>query len=326
MYDLTNHNTFGVAASCEHFISIEPDQELAQVIYQIKDSPLLVLGSGSNILFTKPFAGTVIKVANDSIIYQEQPDHWVVKVGAGVNWHQFVIDSLKHGAFGLENLALIPGTVGAAPVQNIGAYGVELESFIQSVTAYDITEKKLTVFSKNECDFSYRNSLFKTELGRWLITEVTFKLNKAFKPVLEYKPLDGLKDKEQLTAEHVFNLVIEVRSQKLPDPKILGNAGSFFKNPIVSTEVFADLKKRFKNLVGYEQENKMVKLAAGWLIDNLGLKGYRNGSVGVHKDQALVLVNYGGGTGNDILQLSEFIQNKVLQAYGVELEPEVRIL
>jgi len=290
-----------------------------------------VLGGGSNLLLLGHIPLTFLQADIQGIDYQDDGDGVTVTAGAGVNWHELVLDSLEQGYSGLENLSLIPGNVGASPIQNIGAYGVELEQLFISLHAVDLYSGEKRIFTYDDCQFGYRDSIFKNELrGRYMITQVTLKLfkpHKNSKLVLTYGPLKELADNsEELTAKDVSNEVIKIRQSKLPDPDKLGNAGSFFKNPVVDQQQFQELQQGFPDIVGYVLNGGQVKLAAGWLIDQAGLKGYRQGNAGVHQQQALVLVNHGNATGTEIIRLAGHVRDTVYKKFAVRLEPEVWII
>ena len=325
-------NTFGVDALAHSFVAISSVEQLKQVFNELisPEIPFLVLGQGSNLLFTRDYNGVIIKNEIGGIDVVDEDDAYVyVKAGAGVNWHEFVLYCINHDWGGVENLSLIPGTVGAAPVQNIGAYGVELKDLLHSLCAWDIRQKKLTEFNNTDCAFGYRNSIFKQDLkGLAVIVEVTFKLTKKHTIKISYGAIkDELANKgiSEPTIRDVSNAVIVIRSSKLPDPKIIGNAGSFFKNPVVNKSFFDTLQLAYPDVVAYPSGNEM-KLAAGWLIEQAGWKGFQEGSVGCYEKQALVLVNFGGATGKEILHLAERIQASVKGKFDVELEMEVNIV
>ncbi len=326
--DLTSLNTFGVSASADALLRLTQIEQLDDFLELRQRYPnVLVLGGGSNLLFVEHFKGLVAYVALKGVEYHdEQDDSICVTAMAGENWHRLVMSTLKDGYSGLENLALIPGTVGAAPIQNIGAYGVELEQRLVSVKAFSLDDGRLHTFDREECEFGYRDSLFKRQLGRYLVVSVTLKLDKQLRPVLNYSPLNSVFSDKTPSAHDIAQAVIATRQSKLPDPQVLGNAGSFFKNPLVSQSQFSELQKKYPGIVGFPNEEGQVKLAAGWLIDNLGLKGYRIGDAGVHRHQALVLVNHGTASGRELFELSQLIQTKVQEAYGVLLEREVRVI
>ena len=255
--------------------------------------------------------------------------HVLVKVGAGEVWHNFVLWSVQQNYSGIENLALIPGSVGASPIQNIGAYGIEVKDTIEEVIAIEIKTGKIKKFKNIECEFQYRDSIFKNKIkGKYIITEVIFRLNKSHLNITSYGEVEKELKELKLNAnpKNISTAIINIRSRKLPDPQKLANCGSFFKNPTIETSEFEILKKKYPNIIGYKISEKKIKLAAGWLIDNAGLKGYRIGDAGVHINQALVLVNYGRSTGEDILKLSNIVKNKIRTMYNIELENEVTIL
>lgn len=331
-YPLKNFNTFGIALNAPFFSSFTDEQELLSLLNYVKagQKEVLILGGGSNVLFTKQPQDWILKNEIKHFeIAEDSKDYAIVKSGAGNIWHEFVLETLKHNLFGLENLSLIPGCVGAAPMQNIGAYGVEIKSTFHHLDAIEIATMKNVSFNNQECKFGYRESVFKNIYKKkYVITHVYFKLSKIFQANIEYGAI-----KEQLTAmgiekptaKDVSNAVIAIRQSKLPDPKVLGNAGSFFKNPTISNEQFLPLKEKFPNMVSYPVANNEVKIAAGWLIEQCGLKGFRENDYGVHKNQALVLVNYGNASGSEIFQLSEMVIENVKSKFGITLEREVNI-
>ncbi|HEU4718140.1 MAG TPA: UDP-N-acetylmuramate dehydrogenase [Bacteroidia bacterium] len=328
---LRPYNTFGMNVSARRFSVVKATTELEELRkYSVKkQTPLFILGGGSNILFTKDVDALVIKNELRGITVEKEDDDFVfVKAGSGEAWHSFVLDCIAHNRAGVENLSLIPGSTGAGPMQNIGAYGVELKDVFHGLEAFDLRDGTMRKFTAEECRFGYRESVFKHELrNRYFITSVTLRLNK--KPVFNTsygaieKELEKMKV-EKLSIAAISQAVINIRSSKLPDPKQTGNAGSFFKNPVVSAEKHAQLKKDFPEIVSYANGNDF-KLAAGWLIEQCGWKGKRAGDAGVHKDQALVLVNYGHATGKEIFDLSSEILASVKSKFGVELEREVNI-
>ena len=325
-------NTFGIELQARFFAEINALGDFTELLEEkvYKAGKPLILGGGSNLLFTKNYDGLVIKnnLHGIEVVQQDENSVWV-KVCAGENWHQFVLWCVQNNYGGLENLSLIPGCVGAAPMQNIGAYGVEIKDSCQKVFALDLENGKETVFTNADCSFGYRESVFKHALkNKFLITAVVFKLSK--KPVFNtsYGAIEqelavmGVKD---LSIKAISDAVIRIRSSKLPDPNEKGNAGSFFKNPEVSKQKQDELKIKFEKLVSYELDNGNYKLAAGWLIEQCGLKGKRLGNAGVHDKQALVLVNHGGATGAEIYKLSQEVLDAVQQKFGVMLEREVNI-
>ncbi len=284
-----------------------------------------VLGEGSNTLFCQQTAPVIIKPSIKGISVEQDEDYFYLSVGCAENWHDLVEYCIEHEIDGLENLALIPGSVGAAPVQNIGAYGVEVERFIDCVSWFDFAKQEVIEFSHNECQFGYRESIFKQQLkSSGVITHVHFKLPKVWQPVLSYQGLNELVP--PVSASDVMLKVIQLRQSKLPDPKELANAGSFFKNPVVSATLFSDLQQQYPEMPHYPQKNGQVKLAAGWLIEKSGLKGYRIGDVGVHEKQALVLVNYHKASGQNIAELAHYIQKRVKQKFNILLNTEVRFI
>ena len=326
-------NTFGIDVSARYFVEINSEEDL-QTLLQLTDLrhvPRLILGGGSNVLFTRNFEGLVVKNCIKGIeVVRENAEHGWVRVGAGEIWHELVLYCVQKNWGGLENLSLIPGTVGAAPMQNIGAYGVEIKETFEQLEAIDTETGRKCVFDHHDCHFGYRESIFKHQArGRYIITHVTFRLNKT--PVLNVAYGDIQKnidttDARPPTLKSVSDAVIKIRRSKLPDPAEIGNAGSFFKNPEISTQQYDALKTEFADMPGYPTAPNTVKVPAGWLIEQAGWKGKRFGSVGVHARQALVLVNYGGGTGGEIKALSEKIQASVYEKYGIELNTEVNFV
>ena len=305
-------------------------EDLRELFADEKSKNNFILGGGSNILFTKNVDALVVKNELKGIeVTEEDENYFYVKSGAGEVWHEFVIDCIKNNRAGIENLSLIPGSVGAGPMQNIGAYGVEMKDVFFELEAFDIHEKKFKTFSAGECHFGYRESVFKHELkNKYFITSVTFRLDKKPKFNTSYGAIEKELEKmnvHELSISAISQAVINIRSSKLPDPKITGNAGSFFKNPVVSAEKLSQLKKDFPEIVSYANGDDF-KLAAGWLIEKCGWKGKRFGDAGVHKDQALVLVNYANANGNEIYDLSSKILESVSEKFGVMLEREVNIL
>ncbi|WP_228517906.1 UDP-N-acetylmuramate dehydrogenase [Aliidiomarina indica] len=296
---------------------------------QLRDLPntqdLWILGEGTNTIFTEDFDGSVLWVQLLGIEVQEESDAWILNVGSGENWHALVEYTLARNMPGLENLALIPGSVGAAPVQNIGAYGVELSEFVVSVEGYDLDAQEMRRLQNAACEFNYRESIFKTsQFSRFVITSVQLRLPKSWSPRLNYPDLADLSAAS--TPEAVMQRVIEVRQRKLPDPQQIPNAGSFFKNPILAVETVEGLRAQYPNLPVFPIDAAYCKVPAGWLIDKAGLKAMQVGDAGVHQNQALVLVNRGSATGQDITELAHKIIAQVYDIYGIRLEPEVRLL
>jgi len=331
-YSLKNYNTFGISAKAKYFASFSSEAELTALLKNniCKTEPLFILGGGSNILLTQDFEGIVLANNIKGIDIVSEDEHSTkIAVGAGEIWHDFVLWSINQNLSGIENLALIPGLVGASPMQNIGAYGTEVKEVITKVSYIEKETGLKKEITNSECNFGYRNSIFKEELkGKIVITKVVYQLSKTPLNNIKYgaitEELNRLK--EEPSPASIAQAVINIRSSKLPDPKVLGNSGSFFKNPIIETSQFKELKKEFPEMVGYTISESKTKIAAGWLIDNAGLKGYRKADAGVHKNQALVLVNYGNASGTEIINLAKEVQQKVKEKYGISIEPEVNIL
>ncbi len=332
-FSLQSYNTFGIEVKAKCFALFRNIKDLSQILEQKKISldQLFVLGGGSNILFTQDYNGLMLKSAINGIeIIEETNEYVYVKVGGGEIWHNFVLHCVNQNWGGVENLSLIPGTVGAAPIQNIGAYGAELKDTFYEVEILHLDSLIKQTLSKEACKFAYRDSIFKQEYkGKIVILSVTFKLNKI--PIVNTSYGDINKELESQkisspTIQDVSRAVCKIRSSKLPDPNELGNAGSFFKNPIVSDSQFETLKAKYPTIVGYKSGNNLTKLAAGWLIEQCGWKGKRIGDAGVHKNQALVLVNYGKAKGSEIIDLAHKIQDSVKEKFSVDIEPEINIL
>ncbi len=321
-------NSFGVDVQARLFAQAHDDDEVRQALACARglQVPLLVIGGGSNLLLTADVQALVVRMASRGVrILSDEPQRVVVEAEAGEPWHPFVQTCLQMGLAGLENLSLIPGTVGAAPMQNIGAYGVELKDVFHSLVALERETGELHEFSLEQCRFGYRDSVFKQQAGRWIILRVRFILSRQAHLHLEYGPVrqrlveQGI---EQPTPLDVSRAICAIRSEKLPDPAVLGNAGSFFKNPLVPVAQAEALKARYPQLVAYPQGDEQVKLAAGWLIEQAGWKGFRDGDAGVHRLQALVLVNHGQASGLQLLSLAQRIQADVIERFGVSLEME----
>ena len=321
-------NTFGVDVRAQLFAEAHSDADVREALAYAAshDVPLLVIGGGSNLLLTADVQALVLRMATRGIrLLSDDGSRVVVEAEAGEPWHPFVQHTLAQGLAGLENLSLIPGTVGAAPMQNIGAYGVEIKDVFAGLTALDRESGELRDFSLEDCNFGYRDSLFKQQPGRWLILRVRFRLDRAAHLHLEYGPVrQRLSEQgiEQPTPTDVSRAICSIRSEKLPNPAVLGNAGSFFKNPLVPAAVVTQIKAQHPDLVAYPQADGQMKLAAGWLIERAGWKGFRDGDAGVHKLQALVLVNYGTATGLQLLDLAQRIQKDIAERFHVELEME----
>ncbi|WP_395688098.1 UDP-N-acetylmuramate dehydrogenase [Caenimonas koreensis] len=334
---LQAHNSFGIVAKARALVRVRSEADVQQVLAQPdqRDVPKFVLGGGSNIVITGDVRPLVLKVeVPGKRLVDETAKAWIVEAGAGENWHDFVTWTLDNGFPGLENMALIPGTVGASPVQNVGAYGVELQDRFESLDAIDLVTGKLFTLDAAQCGFGYRDSVFKHVAkeegdfglaGRALILRVRFRLPKPWKAVLGYADIErkmhetGITDP---TPRQIYDWVCAVRSAKLPDPRVVGNAGSFFKNPTVTSDQCQDIIAREPNIVHYPMPDGSVKLAAGWLIDACGWKGKSVGNAGVYEKQALVLVNRGGATGGEVVTLAKAIQTSVYERFGIRLEPE----
>lgn len=326
---LREFNTFGIDAQAHTFVSVNAISDLDAIAAdpQLSVLPRLILGGGSNLLLTKDVAGLVLHMTNTGrTVVGESGQRVIVRAQAGENWHEFVQWTLDQGLPGLENLSLIPGSVGAAPIQNIGAYGSELAEFFHSLTLFDFLTRETRVLSHDDCHFGYRDSIFKHALrDRAVIIDVSFALPRQWRPNLRYAELAtelAVRNVSEPTAQDVADAVIAIRRRKLPDPAQIGNAGSFFKNPVVSAEHHAQLMAKHPQLVAYPQSDGSVKLAAGWMIDQCGWKGRSLGAAGVHERQALVLVNRGGVTGAAVLALAEKISDDVQARFGVSLETE----
>lgn len=327
-YSLLRHNTFGIEAKCKRFIeynSVEEAQQVTKMLTEA-DQPLLILGGGSNLLLTADYDGTVL---HSGIRFLEQIDSCHVRCGSGYVWDDFVAYCVANGLYGAENLSIIPGEVGASAVQNIGAYGVEAKDLIVSVEAVEIKTGRICRFTNDECDYSYRQSKFKhTWRDRFLITAVTYKLSETYEPKLDYGNIRAalaVKGINFPTPTELREVITEIRNAKLPDPKVLGNAGSFFMNPVVSTQKYNELAQQYEGMPHYSIDNEHEKIPAGWLIEQCGWKGKAMGKAAVHDKQALVLVNRGGATGNEVVRLCETIQHDVMQKFGIEINPEVNI-
>jgi len=333
---LKPYNTFGINVNARYWVDVQHEDDL-QTLFQLTDyvdTPKLILGGGSNVLLCQDFDGMVVHLDIQGIdVVREDEQHVYLRVGAGVNWHELVLHCVDHAYAGMENLSLIPGTVGAAPMQNIGAYGVEIEQVFDSLTAIDRQTGESRQFSHADCAFGYRESVFKRELkGQYIVTGVTFRLNKQptfhtrYGAIQETLEAMGVSD-EKLSIRAISNAVIRIRRSKLPNPAEIGNAGSFFKNPEIPQTQFDALKATYPDIPGYPLASTgRVKVPAGWLIEQAGWKGHRTGDAGVHAKQALVLVNYGNATGHEILALARQVQQSVQEKYGIEITPEVNVV
>ncbi len=336
-FSLKPYNTFGIESYAKYFARFGSVAELEEYFAPGQFSTLnsqfstLILGGGSNILFTQNFDGLVLKNELKGIeLVKEDAEHVYLKAGAGENWHRFVQYCIQKNLAGVENLSLIPGNVGASPMQNIGAYGVEIKDVFHSLEAFHLDDKKIITFNLQDCEFGYRESVFKGKYkGQFVITSVTYRLNKkpsfniSYGAITQELETMGVID---LSIANISEAVINIRRSKLPDPAEIGNAGSFFKNPEIGNEQFVQLKEQFPAIVGYDLHNGKTKLAAGWLIEQCGWKGYRKGDAGCHSKQALVLVNYGNAKGEEIYNLSNEIIASVKEKFGVALQREVNIV
>lgn len=328
--DITPRNSFHVKEYARNLIEFDKAEELHTIFAELKGKSWYVLSGGNNILFTKEVEQTLITPCDTSItVVEESAESLRVKVGAGVEWDDLVEWSVERNLWGIENLSLIPGKVGAAPVQNIGAYGVEAKDTIRSVEMYFVEGDNFITLAAEHCAFGYRESVFKHSLkGRVIITAVEFEFSKVAKPHLAYGDVAReVEARGGVSLRNIRNAICEIRRSKLPDTSILGNAGSFFKNPIVDISVAERLHLEFPEMPLYPTSDPTkVKLAAGWLIDKAGMKGYRKGAVGVHERQALVLVNYGGATGGEVIEFAQLVVDSVKERFGIDISPEVNIL
>lgn len=328
---LKPYNTFGIDVKARYFATFNDTDELAETLNLKSQTSNLILGGGSNILLTKDYDGLVLKNEICGIVELHEDSEYVyVKAGAGENWHQFVLYCIERNWAGVENLSLIPGNVGASPMQNIGAYGVEIDDVFWDLEAFHKKDKKVVTFTRSDCEFGYRESVFKEKFkDQFVILNVTFQLRKKPRFNTSYGAIEQELQRmgvRELSLKAISAAVINIRNSKLPNPGEIGNAGSFFKNPSVTNEQFVSLKARFENMAGHENIDGTVKLAAGWLIEQCGWKGYRKGDAGCHAKQALVLVNYGNATGTEIYNLSEEIIQSVKEKFGITLEREVNII
>ncbi len=325
---LKSFHTFGIDATAYQIIIAETTEALSHAWHQSQKAelPFLLLGEGSNVLFLENYTGIVAINRLKGIEIAERADAWHLHVAAGENWHALVEHTLEKGLAGLENLALIPGCVGSAPIQNIGAYGVELNQVCEYVDILNLQSGEMSRIDAQNCQFGYRDSVFKHHYREgYAIVAVGLRLNKLWQPVMTYGELTKL-NSATVTAREIFTSVCQMRRSKLPDPRVTGNAGSFFKNPLVSAELAAIIADKFPNMPRYPQDDGQVKLAAGWLIDQCELKGYRHGGAAVHLQQALVLINQDNATGHDIVALAHHVRQRVGEKFNVWLEPEVRFI
>lgn len=331
-YDLTSLNTFHVKVFSALFTEIQTESEIKDLFLskEFKENERFFLGGGSNILFTRNFSGIVILNKLKGIeILKEDSENVLIRSMGGENWNALVDFSVSHSLWGIENLALVPGTVGGAPMQNIGAYGAELKDTLENVEAYEVETGEKKIFTKEECGFGYRDSVFKNRLkGKYFISAVTLRLSKIPAPNLSYKILSDYIGEHNIKIENskdISDAVSAIRKSKLPDPAILGNVGSFFKNVYVEKEKFEKLSAEYPDIKFFEEEGK-IKIPAGWLIEKCGWKGKRIGNVGVHEKQALILVNYGGATGEEVINFAKQIMNAVWEKFRVKITPEVNLI
>lgn len=330
---LKPYNTFGIEATANYFVEVSTIEQLKEILQSpdYQSTERLILGGGSNMLLTKNFEGLVIKIAIKGFeIVEENEDNIWIKAGAGVVWHDLVMHCVNQNYAGMENLSLIPGTVGAAPMQNIGAYGIEIKEVFEELEALEIETGEIKTFDKVTCNFGYRESIFKHEAkGKYIILNVTFKLSKKPTFHVEYGAIkDTLAEMgvTEMSIKAISDAVIHIRQSKLPNPAEIGNAGSFFKNPEIPNTQFEALKAQFPTIPSYPVSETTTKVPAGWLIEQAGWKGQRFGNVGVHAKQALVLVNYGGGKGEEIKKLSQKIQASIKEKFGIQLSAEVNFI
>jgi UDP-N-acetylmuramate dehydrogenase len=325
---LKPYNTFGIQANAKRFVLVNSNKDLKEIIASEKD--IFLLGGGSNILLINDVEKLVIHLNTKGIIVNDfDADTVLITAEAGENWHELVLWCVSQNYGGLENLALIPGNVGTSPIQNIGAYGVEIKDVFKQLEAIDIDTGKTKIFTNADCNFGYRNSVFKNELkGKYIITNVTFKLTKKNHKInISYGAIkDLLLNKENPTIKEIADAVIAIRQSKLPDPKKIGNSGSFFKNPVITSNLFKELTKKYPEIPHYVISENEIKIPAGWLIEQCGFKGKRFGDAGVHEKQALVLVNYNNASGKDIYGLAQKIQQKVMKIFKIALEIEVNVI
>jgi UDP-N-acetylmuramate dehydrogenase len=327
---LKNYNTFSIDVNASEFVEIKSLDDLQQLREQAKLDDVFVLSGGSNMLLTKDIETLVVRIDIKGIkIESENANSVVVSAMAGEDWPEFVKWTVGKGFHGLENLTDIPGRVGSSPIQNIGAYGVELKDSFLKLEAFNLESGEIEVFDNSDCEFAYRESVFKGKLkGKYIIVKVYFDLSKNAELKLDYGAITSVLQSKNITNPNISDLsacISEIRASKLPDPKEIGNSGSFFKNPVISVEHFESLKSNYADIPSYTIDENSVKVPAGWLIDKVGWKGYRNGDAGVHKNQALVLVNYGNASGSEIYQLAREIQKDIFKKFGVELSMEVNL-
>ncbi|MFV5699458.1 UDP-N-acetylmuramate dehydrogenase [Flavobacterium sp. ZT3R17] len=331
-FSLKKHNTFGIEAKAKQFVAVHSSEELKTILQENKSQKKFILGGGSNMLLTKDIDALVIHIdLKGKKIIEENDDFVWVESQAGESWHEFVLWTINQNFGGLENMSLIPGNVGTTPVQNIGAYGTEIKDTFVSCESMTIENQEIKTFTKEECQFGYRESVFKNESkDKYVITSVVFKLTKRNHKInTSYGDITSELEKNNITnptLKDVSNAVIAIRQSKLPDPKQLGNSGSFFKNPILLKSDFEKIHQQFPEMKYYDVSETEVKVPAGWLIEQAGFKGKRFGDAGIHKNQALVLVNYGNATGQEILNISKDIQATIFKTFGIHIEAEVNVI
>jgi UDP-N-acetylmuramate dehydrogenase len=324
LFPLNTYHTFGLNSHCQAFSAVDKLSEIVGHVKSQRFEHFCLLGEGSNTVFVEDYDGMVLKIENKGITVKEHDGHYLVTVAAGESWHNFVVWCLGKKIYGFENLALIPGTVGAAPIQNIGAYGVELEQFVEFVDYIDLNTGEKCRINQQQCQFDYRNSIFKSTLaGQCVISHVTFKMTKNWQPILHYGELARLMSP---SAQEIFDCVVQIRRNKLPNPTEIGNAGSFFKNPVINNDLYLCLQKTWCDIPCYRIDSDSVKIPAAWLIDTLGFKGKKIGGIGCHPAQALVLTNDGTGTGKQLLQMATNIRDAVSKEFEIELINEVRLM
>lgn len=333
-YSLTDHTTFGIEAVADRFVEYESVNELLSLLPELQKTPFLQIGAGSNLLFTKPFSGIVLHSGMKGISVRENGEQVLLKAASGEVWDDVVAYAVNHGWSGMENLSAIPGEVGASAVQNIGAYGMEAKDLIVEMEALEVSTGQIQVIPNEACCYGYRHSIFKDLWkGRFILLSVTYRLQKTFMPKLDYGNIRtelerkwGADYEKQLTLAKLREVITDIRHAKLPDPKVLGNAGSFFMNPVVSRDLHMLLEKSGLTLPFYDVDEDRVKIPAGWLIEQCGWKGRRVGNAGVYEKQALILVNHGGATGQEIVELSDAICRDVKLKFGITIRPEVNFL
>lgn len=321
------HNTFHIPATADRYVEYTSVEELQDIIPTLQSRPFLHIGGGSNLLFTRNYEGTIIhsRILGAETV-EEDADTIQLRVGSGEVWDDFVAHCVSHGWYGAENLSLIPGEVGASAVQNIGAYGVEAKALIDEVECIDLVTGEWRVFNNSQCNYAYRSSIFKHEMkGRYAVVYVDYRLSKHFRPKLEYGNLSTYLEGKDVTPATVRQAIIDIRRSKLPDPEVLGNAGSFFMNPVVSIEKYEEIRREYPDVPHYDVPDG-VKIPAGWLIEQCGWKGKALGRAAVHDRQALVLVNLGGATGAEVLHLCHTIQSEVSRQFGIDINPEVNVI